>query len=108
MDDVGESQPKRPNAFAWMSRRVGNQGARLILLVTIVVISGMAVGYAVGYPLRYVDYQATDAVSLDQSALAGNVAIEDSLVTAADLGPGWVPGDAALGLLRRSRRRRLR
>jgi hypothetical protein len=78
-------------------RRVGDQGLRLVLLVAIVAISGMAVGYAVGYPLRFVDYDTSTAVSLDQANLAGTVEVADALVSAEDLGATWTPGDPALG-----------
>ena len=95
----GGSEPaaKRPNVFVRGGKRVGNQAARIILLVSIVVISGMAVGYTLGYPLRYVNYEASSAVSLDQASLAGTVDVDAALVAADDLGPGWVAGDPSLG-----------
>lgn len=92
------SEPKkRPNIVVRAARRVGAQSARVILLVAIVAISGMAVGYAFGYPLRYVDYEASSAVSLDQASLAGTIEVAQALVAPEDLGAGWTPGDAALG-----------
>jgi hypothetical protein len=64
--------------------------------VAIVAIFGMGVGYALGFPLRYVDYEASSAISLDQASLAGSVEVTDALVAQEDLGPGWTPGDPAL------------
>ncbi|MGI9577071.1 MAG: hypothetical protein ACR2OH_02600, partial [Microthrixaceae bacterium] len=52
---------------------------------------------AFGYPLRYVEYEASSAVALDQASLAGTIEATDALVAAEDLGPGWTEGDAALG-----------
>lgn len=68
----------------------------MVLLVAIVAVSGMALGYAAGYPLRFVDYEPSSAVALDQASLAGNVEVTDALVVADDLGPGWVAGDPAI------------
>ncbi|MFV0317662.1 MAG: hypothetical protein ACK5O2_11970 [Microthrixaceae bacterium] len=82
--------------------RIGNQGARIILLVAIVAIAGMGLGYAAGFPLRYIDYTPSSAVSLDQPSLAGTVDVQAALVAQDDLGEGWVPGDptlAAFGVL---------
>ncbi|MCO5317407.1 MAG: hypothetical protein M9942_03120 [Microthrixaceae bacterium] len=81
----------------WL-RRAGNQGSRVLLLAAVVAMFGMGVGYALGFPLRYVDYEASSAISLDQASLAGTVDVEAALVAEGDLGPGWVPGDEALGV----------
>ncbi len=88
---------KRPNVFVRFTKRLGAQGARVILLAAIIGVSGMAIGYALGYPLRYVDYEASAAVSLDQSSLAGTIDVVNALVSPDDLGPGWKPGDETLG-----------
>lgn len=80
-----------------VSRRVANQSARIVLLGALIVLSGMAVGYAVGYPLRYVDYEASSAIQLEQSSLAGTVEVQQALVAQGDLPAGWTPADAALG-----------
>jgi Flp pilus assembly protein CpaB len=79
------------------SKRFGNQIVRIVLLVALIALSGMAVGYAVGYPLRYVDYEASSAVQLDQAALAGTIEVAQALVSQADLPAGWAPGDSKLG-----------
>lgn len=78
------------------ARRAGSQFSRLVLLAAIVAIFGMGVGYALGFPLRYVDYEASSAISLDQASLAGSVDVADALVAQEDLGPGWIPGDPVL------------
>ncbi|MEZ5239470.1 MAG: hypothetical protein R2716_11205 [Microthrixaceae bacterium] len=68
-----------------------------MLLVAVVAIFGMALGYALGFPLRYVEYEASSAISLDQASLAGTVDVQAALVAEEDLGPGWTAGDPALG-----------
>lgn len=78
------------------TRRVGSQFSRIVLLIAIVAIFGMGVGYALGFPLRYLDYEASSAISLDQASLAGSVEVTDALVAQEDLGPGWTPGDPVL------------
>ncbi len=70
--------------------------SRIVLLAAIVAIFGMGVGYAMGFPLRYINYKASSAISLDQASLAGTVDVSDALVTQEDLGPGWTEGDPAL------------
>jgi hypothetical protein len=89
--------PRSPGRVRHLGRHLGRQGVRVLLLAAVVVLSGIALGWAVAFPLRYVDYEASDAVNLDQAALAGTVAVEDALVAPADLPPGWQAGDAGLG-----------
>lgn len=99
-DDPGRAAgppPRAPSWYARLTKRVGVQGARVILLAAIVALSGMALGYALGYPLRFVHYQSSSAVQLDQAALAGKVEVSKSLVAAEDLGTGWAAGNGALG-----------
>lgn len=79
-----------------LGRRFGSQVSRIVLLVAIVTIFGMGLGYALGFPLRYLDYEASSAISLDQASLAGSIEVTDALVTQEDLGPGWTPGDPVL------------
>lgn len=94
---AGPPTKKKGSWFTRAAKRIGAQGARIILLVAIVALSGMALGYTIGYPLRYVDYTASSAIQLDQAGLAGKIEVAKSLVAAEDLGSGWTPGDAALG-----------
>lgn len=89
-------EAKHPR-LSGISRHLRNQGSRVVLLVCIIALSGIAVGYAAGYPLRWINYQPSNAVTLDQSALAGKVDVDAALVSADDLGAGWVAGDPALG-----------
>lgn len=92
-----DAPPRHRNVVIRAMRRLGAQGARILLLVVIVALSGMALGYAFGYPLRFVDYEASNAVALDQASLSGTIDVAQALVTADDLGPGWAAGDPALG-----------
>ena len=50
-----EREPGLKGSLKRGMRRLGNQSARIVLLVAIVALSGMALGYAAGFPLRYVD-----------------------------------------------------
>ena len=72
------------------------QVSRIVLLAALVAIFGMGVGFALGFPLRYVDYKASSAISLDQASLSGSVEVAEALVAQDDLGPGWTAGDPAL------------
>lgn len=92
-NDVSHGMKRR---LKGSTRRAGSQFSRIVLLVAIVAIFGMGVGYALGFPLRYVDYRASSAISLDQASLAGSVDVSDALVAQEDLGPGWTTGDPAL------------
>lgn len=99
---MSDDQQHPPGRLRRGLTRLGNQGARIVLLVAIIGISGMALGYAAGFPLRYVDYEPSSAVSLDQASLAGTVEVADALVSQEDLGAEWVEGDpslAAFGVL---------
>lgn len=82
--------------FRGVTKRAGSQVSRIVLLVAVVTIFGIGVGFALGFPLRYVDYKASSAISLDQASLSGSVEVADALVAKEDLGPGWTPGDPAL------------
>ena len=92
-----EERTVRPRRIRRFFRRLGAQTSRLILLAAIIGVSGVALGYALGYPLRYVEYEASAAVALDQASLAGTIEVTDALVSTADLGADWVAGDPALG-----------
>jgi hypothetical protein len=91
------ARPPRNGRLKRWAKRLGSQTSRLILLVAIVGVSGVALGYALGYPLRYVDYEASSAIALDQASLAGTIEPTEALVSAEDLGPAWASGDTALG-----------
>jgi hypothetical protein len=96
-DPAPKRSRRRGGRLRAASKRFGNQIVRIVLLVALIALSGMAVGYAAGYPLRYVDYEASSAVQLDQASLAGTIDVQQALVSQADLPAGWAPGDAKLG-----------
>ncbi len=79
-----------------LGRRLGSQVSRIVLLAAIVAIFGMGLGYALGFPLRYIEYEASSAIALDQASLAGNIEVSAALVAQEDLGPSWTPGDPVL------------
>lgn len=58
---------------------------RVVLLIALVAGSGVAAGFALGYPLRELDLGASDAPILDQVALAGTIDAERALIMAEDL-----------------------
>lgn len=57
---------------------------RVVMLAIILVGTGVAAGFAIGYPLRGLEIGADNAVVLDQSALTG-IDLSDALVQQSDL-----------------------
>jgi hypothetical protein len=81
---------------------LGKQGARVVVLLVILGMSGVFLGLAAGYPLSKIKFEESDAVRLDQSQLAGEVDPTVAVIAQDDLPIGWEPGDpalAAFGLL---------
>lgn len=76
---------------------LSQQGVRVVLLSVIIVASGIGLGLAAGLPLSRIQFEASDAVQIDQARLAGEVEPELALVTLEDLPLGWEPGDPVLG-----------
>jgi len=76
---------------------LGQQGVRVVLLSVIIIASGIGLGLATGLPLSRIQFEASDAVEIDQARLAGEVEPELALVTLEDLPLGWEPGDPVLG-----------
>jgi hypothetical protein len=77
--------------------RARAQVVRVGLLLGLLVLSGAAIGLAASVPLRYVKFDESTATRVDQAALAGQVPVEQALVSAGDLSSSWSPGDPALG-----------
>lgn len=77
-------------------RRAGMQLARTGMLLGLIAASGVVIGLVVAYPLRFVEFEGTSAVQLDQTSLSGRVDPPAALVTREDLPSGWTEGDAAL------------
>ncbi len=75
---------------------LGKQGARVVVLLVILGVSGLFLGLAAGYPLSKIQFEESDAVRIDQSQLAGEVDPASAVVTQADLPIGWEEGDPAL------------
>lgn len=83
-------------------KRLGQQGMQLGLLVVVIVVTGIGLGLAAGYPISRIQFEESDAIRLDQARLAGKVDPAAALTTQADLPIGWTPGDpavASFGLL---------
>ncbi len=70
--------------------------ARVLMLVLLLTVSGMAIGLVFAYPVSKVQLSEAAAIELDQAALAGKADPEQAVVTLTDLGEGWVAGDEAL------------
>lgn len=77
-------------------RHLGMQTSRVILLICFIGLSGLAIGFVLAYPLRFVDYESSGAVKIDQQALAGEIEAADALVSASDLSSSWEPTDDRL------------
>lgn len=80
-----------------MLRHLRTQSMRVLMLAGLLLLSGAAIGLAASYPLRFVDFDESNATRIDQARLAGTVDPEQALVTLDDLPKGWEPGDPALG-----------
>lgn len=77
---------------------LGKQGARVVILLVILGVSGLFLGLAAGYPLSKLSFEQSDAVRLDQARLAGQVDPAAVLVNDSDLPIGWEPGDASMSV----------
>lgn len=75
---------------------MGQQGIRVVLLSAIIVASGIGLGLAAGLPLSQIQFEESDAVQIDQAALAGEVDPAAALVALPDMPLGWEPGDPAV------------
>ncbi len=80
-----------------LAGHLGKQGVRVVLLSVIIIASGIGLGLATGLPLSRIQFEASDAVQIDQARLAGEVDPDAALVTLDDLPLGWEPGDPVLG-----------
>ncbi len=76
---------------------LSQQGLRVVLLSVIIIASGIGLGLATGLPLSRLQFESSDALEIDQAALAGEVEPAAALVTLEDLPLGWEPGDPVLG-----------
>ena len=70
--------------------------ARVLMLVLLLAVSGMALGLVFAYPVSKVHLSEAAAIELDQAALAGKADPDQALVTLTDLGQGWEAGNAVL------------
>lgn len=70
---------------------MAGNATRLLVLIGIVVGSGALAGMALGYPIRSLDLGSSDAITLDQEALAGTIDAEQALVAAGDLPSSYAP-----------------
>ena len=86
----------RRSASSTRTRLLAGIVGRVVLLVLLVVGSGVAAGYAIGYPLRRLDLGGPGPVTLDHFALVGEFDPSDALVAQSDLPDDWVLGDPAL------------
>ena len=70
--------------------------ARVLILVLLLSVTGMAIGLVLAYPVSQVHLSEAAAINLDQGALAGKADPEQAVVTLTDLGEPWAVGNAAL------------
>ena len=77
--------------------RLRTQSLRVLMLAGLLLLSGAALGLAAAYPLTFFSYDESSAVRIDQARLAGQVDVNQALVTLDDLPKGWEAGDANLG-----------
>lgn len=70
--------------------------ARVVALIAVVLGAGALAGMAFAYPLRSLDLGGSDAVTLDQEALANTIDVEQALVAVGDLPTSYVEADPAM------------
>lgn len=83
-------------------RRTASHLLKGVLLIALIGLSGVGLGYALGFPLSKVEFEESTAVRVDHSRLAGQVDVSDALVQLEDLPRGWELGDqnvAIFGML---------
>ncbi|MFZ4517014.1 MAG: hypothetical protein ACOYOP_01400 [Microthrixaceae bacterium] len=89
-------RPPGPGPLRRGARRAGDQLTRFVMLLLLLLVSGIAIGLVFAYPVSLIKFGGGGAVRLDQASLAGQTEADAGLVQAADLPPGWVPGDPNL------------
>lgn len=82
------SPTSRSRLSTWL-QQLGATSRRVGLLVAIVVVCGIAVGVAVGYPISQLDIATDDALALDQNAIR-SFDLEAALLALDDLPDGWI------------------
>ena len=98
---AGPSRRKRPAAprgtvvRAFLRARL--QLARVVTLLLLLAVSGVALGLLVSFPVSRIQFNPSGAIRLDQANLVGKADTESALVAAEDLPVEWVPGDDTLG-----------
>ena len=75
------------------ARALAGNATRLLVLVAIVLGSGALAGMALGYPIGSLDLGSSDAITLDQEALAGTIDAEQALVAQGDIPKSYTPAD---------------
>ncbi len=73
------------------------QLARVVTLLLLLAVSGVALGLLVSFPVSRLQFNPSGAIRLDQANLVGKADTDAALVAAEDLPVEWVPGDDALG-----------
>ncbi|MEX0768395.1 MAG: hypothetical protein WD029_07985 [Microthrixaceae bacterium] len=81
---------------ASVTRHLGKQGGRFLLLALVILGTGVGLGLALAYPVSRVQFQDSDAVRLDQARLAGKVDPDQALAQQGDFAVGWEVGDPSL------------
>ncbi len=92
----GPGRAPDPGPLRRGMRRAGDQLTRIVMLLLLLLVSGIAIGLVFAYPVSLIKFGGGGAVRLDQAALAGQTEADAGLVQIADLPPGWVPGDPNL------------
>jgi len=92
-----ESTPQRGRSRSnQRARLVAGNLTRVLLLAAVVAGAGIVAGLALGYPLRSLDLGGSDAITLDQEALAGTIDAEQALVSLGDLPKSFVEADGSV------------
>lgn len=80
-----QAPSRQRSRSARRARLLAGNAGRVVALLVLVVGSGAVAGAAVAYPLRSLDLGDSDAVILDQEALANQIDVEQALLQSSDI-----------------------
>ena len=91
-------KPPEPSAGPTrrLFRRVRLQTARVVALLLLLVVSGIAVGLLVAFPVSRIQLNSSGAIRLNQANLVGRTDAQAAVISQDDLPVQWTPGAPAL------------
>ena len=77
-------------------RRARLQTVRVVALLLLLVVSGIAIGLLVAFPVSRIQLNSSGAIRLNQANLVGRTDAQAAVISQDDLPVAWAPGDPAL------------